>query len=83
MGVAERLNRTLITKVRAMLAEADLPQWLWGEAAYTACYLHNRTPRHYGGDHFMTPKEMRTVRNPDLGHLRVFGCVAFAQLAPE
>jgi len=45
-GVAERLNRTLITKVRAMLTETDLPQWLWGEAAYAACYLHNRTPRY-------------------------------------
>jgi transposase InsO family protein len=69
-GVAERLNRTLTTKIRAMLAEAGLPQWLWGEAAYTACYLHNRTPRHYGGNHVMTPKEMWTVRKPDLGHLR-------------
>jgi hypothetical protein len=82
-GVAERLNRTLTTKIRAMLAEADLPQWLWGEAAYAACYLHNRTPRHYGGNHVMTPKEMWTVRKPDLGHLRVFGCVAYAQLARE
>ena len=27
-GLAERLNRALTTKVRAMLAEADLPQWL-------------------------------------------------------
>jgi transposase InsO family protein len=69
-GVAERLNRTLTTKIRAMLMEAGLPLWLWGEAAYTACYLHNRTPRHYGGNHVMTPKEMWTVRKPDLGHLR-------------
>jgi len=45
--VAEQLNRTLTTKIRVMLAEAGLPPWLWGEAAYAACYLHNRTPRHY------------------------------------
>src|SRR5271155_3180634 len=65
-GVAERLNRTLITKVRAMLAEADLPQWLWGEAAYAACYLHNRTPRRYDGGWVATPKEMWTGDIPDL-----------------
>ena len=82
-GVAERLNRTLTTKIRAMLTEAGLPQWLWGEAAYTACYLHNRTPRYYPGYHVATPKEMWTGKKPDLGHLRVFGCVAYAQLARE
>jgi hypothetical protein len=82
-GVAERLNRTLTTKIRAMLAEAELPQWLWGEAAYAACYLHNRTPRHYAGDRVATPKEMWTGKRTDLSHLRVFGCVAYAQLARE
>jgi hypothetical protein len=82
-GVAERLNRTLTTKVRAMLAEAELPQWLWGEAAYAACYLHNRTPRRYDGGWVTTPKEMWTGIIPDLSHLRVFGCVAYAQLAKE
>lgn len=28
-GVAERLNRTIITKVRAMLHDAQLPKFLW------------------------------------------------------
>jgi hypothetical protein len=82
-GVAERLNRTLTTKIRAMLMEAGLPQWLWGEAAYTACYIHNRTPRYYPGYHIATPKEMWTGKKPDLSHLKVFGCVAYAHLAPE
>ena len=54
-----------------------------GEAAYTACYLHNRTPRYYDGNRVTTPKEMWTGKKPDLGHLRVFGCVAYAQLARE
>jgi hypothetical protein len=82
-GVAERLNRTLTTKIRAMLTEVGLPQWLWGEAAYTACYLHNRTPRYYPGYHVATPKKVWTGKKPDLGHLKVFGCVAYAQLARE
>jgi hypothetical protein len=31
----------------------------------------------------MTPREMWTGQRPDLSHLRVFGCVAYAQLAKE
>jgi Integrase core domain len=81
-GVAERLNRTLTTKIRAMLLEAELPTELWGEAAYTACYLQNRTARQYD-DHIATPEEKWTGQKPDLAHLRVFGCVAYAQLAKE
>ncbi|HEY5813547.1 MAG TPA: reverse transcriptase domain-containing protein [Terrimicrobiaceae bacterium] len=81
-GVAERLNRTLTTKIRAMLSGAEIPTELWGEAAYTACYLHNRTARHYG-DKVVTPEEIWTGKKPDLAHLKVFGCVAYAQLAKE
>ena len=81
-GVAERLNRTLMTKTRAMLSDAGLPTELWGEAMYTACYLHNRTARQYS-DQVATPEEMWTGRKPDLAHLRVFGCVAYAQVAKE
>ena len=77
-GVAERINRTLTTKVRAMLANAGLPIRLWGEAANTACYLHNRTPRKYDGGQVMTPEERWTGRRPDLSYLRVFGSVAYA-----
>jgi transposase InsO family protein len=40
-GVAERLNRTLITKARAILVAAELPSQLWGEAVHVACYLKN------------------------------------------
>src|SRR6202522_3225275 len=31
-GVSERLNQTIITKVRAMLHDSQLPKFLWGEA---------------------------------------------------
>ena len=78
-GVSERLNRTLTTKIRAMLLGARLPTELWGEAAHCACYLSNRTPRKYGDSaSSSTPEEKWTGKQPDLGHLRVFGCVAYA-----
>ena len=43
-SVAERLNCTLITKARGLLAAAELLERLWGEAVYTANYLRNLTP---------------------------------------
>lgn len=42
-GVAERLNRTLLEKVRAMLHAAGPPKNLWGEALKHAVWLKNRT----------------------------------------
>ena len=40
-GVAERMNRTLVESVRAMLADARLPHRFWAEALSTAVYLRN------------------------------------------
>ena len=38
-GVAERMNRTTISKARCMLSNAGLHRRFWAEAASTACYL--------------------------------------------
>ncbi|KAG8496806.1 hypothetical protein CXB51_007977 [Gossypium anomalum] len=43
-GVAERMNRTIMEKVRCMLSNANLPKLFWAEAASTACFLINRSP---------------------------------------
>jgi len=40
-GVAERMNRTLVESVRAMLADARLPHRFWAEALSMAVYLRN------------------------------------------
>ena len=80
--MVERLNRTLTTKIRAILSDSGAPIELWGEAAYTACYLYNRTARDYNDKH-ATPEEIWTGEKPDISHLRIFGCVAYAQLAKE
>jgi transposase InsO family protein len=42
-GVAERLNRTLMEKARAMLQGSSLSDEYWGEAVLTASYVRNRT----------------------------------------
>lgn len=43
-GVAERMNRTLMNRVRALLCESNLPKHLWGEAIMCATYTLNRSP---------------------------------------
>lgn len=71
-GVAERLNRTLVTKVRAMLHDSGLPKFLWGEAMLHATFLKNRTPtRVLDGT---TPYEVFHGDKPDLSNLQVWGC---------
>lgn len=41
-GKAERLNRTLMEKARALLLDSELNKEIWGEAIYTSAYLLNR-----------------------------------------
>jgi transposase InsO family protein len=78
-GVAERLNRTLMNKVRPMLAASGLPKQLWADAAVTANYIRNRSPVS-GRD--KTPYELFFGAKPDVSHLRTFGARVYA-LTPK
>ncbi|GBM35607.1 Retrovirus-related Pol polyprotein from transposon TNT 1-94 [Araneus ventricosus] len=79
-GVSERKNRTLIEMTRCLLSEANLPQRFWAEAAMTATYLQNRLPTKPKGK---TPYELWTNRKPNLSHIRVFGCKAYAYIQKQ
>ncbi|KAL2232022.1 UNVERIFIED_CONTAM: Retrovirus-related Pol polyprotein from transposon TNT 1-94 [Sesamum indicum] len=43
-GVAERMNRTLLDKVRCLLISSSLPKTFWGEDVLTAAHLINMSP---------------------------------------
>lgn len=75
-GVVERMNRTLLEKVRCLLFTTGLPRSFWGEALTTAAYLVNRTPSSATG--YICPEERWSRRKPSINHLRVFGCAAYA-----
>ena len=75
-GVAERMNRTLLEKVRSLLFTSGLPKSFWGEALNTAAYLINRSPNR--SIDMKCPIELWSGRKPSLEHLRVFGCAAYA-----
>lgn len=74
-GVSERANRSLLDKGRALIAEANLPKTFRGQAILTAAYLKNRTPSSSIDD--LTPYYLKYGEDPDLKHIRVFGCTAF------
>jgi hypothetical protein len=82
MGIAERFNRTILDKVRAMLFQAGLDHSFWGKAVTAAVYLYNRTP-HSGLD-FITPYEKRYQKAPDISHIRIWGSTTYAKIdSPE
>ncbi|MDV3187719.1 MAG: hypothetical protein Q8836_02375 [Sweet potato little leaf phytoplasma] len=74
-GVAERLNRTLIERVRCQLAEAMLSEKYWAETASYIVHTLNRCP--HTSTNFITPEEKWTGKPPNLQYLKVFGCVGF------
>jgi hypothetical protein len=71
-GVAERVNRAIVGRAKAMLYGAQLPLFLWAEAAKTAVYIMNRTPNR---SQTKTTFELWTGKPAQsLVHLQPFGC---------
>ncbi|KAM2683111.1 hypothetical protein EV1_044763 [Malus domestica] len=80
-GVAERMNRTIMEKVRCMLRTAKLSKQFWGEAVRTACYLINRSPSVPLG--LDVPERVWAGNDVSYSHLKVFGCKAFVHVPKE
>ncbi|WVZ07206.1 hypothetical protein V8G54_020552 [Vigna mungo] len=74
-GLVERMNKTLIERVRCMHFEAKLPKHFWGEALLTAVHVINLRPA-VALNSEVTNK-IWFGKNVTYGHLRVFGCKAF------
>ena len=68
-GRAERINRTIVEKTRALLFQAKLPKTYWGEAVKAAEYLYNRTP-HLALKN-MTLFKLKYDQKPDISNIRV------------
>ena len=43
-GLAKRMNRTILERVRCMLSSSRLPKVFWAEAIETIVHLINRSP---------------------------------------
>lgn len=77
-GVVERRNRTLMEMTRSTLKAMKVPNYLWGEAVRHSTYIINRVPTRALEN--MTPYECLRKKKPNLSHLRVFGCLAYAKI---
>lgn len=81
-GVSERMNRTLVEKVRSMLCDSGVGKELWGPAIQTAAYLVNRSPASALGNR-KTPYEVWEGRKPNVRNLRAFGADVHVHIPKE
>ena len=79
-GVSERMNLTLMDKVRSMIYDSGVPKKFWAEALSTAVFIRNRCPTR--SINLKTPFEMLYGLKPNVENFKVFGSVAYA-LVPK
>ncbi|GKA87395.1 putative RNA-directed DNA polymerase [Tanacetum coccineum] len=80
-GLAERMNRTLVERVRCLLSHAGLPASFWGEALNTAVHVINLTP--CVPLRFDVPDRVWSGKDVSYHHLRVFGCKASVHIPKD
>lgn len=74
-GVAERLNRTIMDRVRATLLESNQPRHLWPWAVEHVSHALNFIP---SSSRTLTPHELLLGYPPDVSHLHSFGAAVAA-----
>jgi hypothetical protein len=88
-GIAERFNRTVIERTRAILHGQHLPSKLWAEILDAIRYLYTIGPIRALKDSTpdmvfrSTPESSSTshqVSLPNIEHLRILGCVAYTHI---
>ncbi|KAJ5666537.1 uncharacterized protein N7477_008985 [Penicillium maclennaniae] len=85
---SERSGAVIISRARAMIIQASLPEYLWPEAVQAAVYVLNQTPNKQLGwktpyqalFDSLDPKPGYMKPKPDLSNLRVYGCKAFVRI---
>ncbi|KAG8486697.1 hypothetical protein CXB51_020179 [Gossypium anomalum] len=77
-GVAERMNKMIMEKVRCMLSNVNLPKSFWAETASTACFLINRSLS--VAIEKKTPQEVWSGNPANYSNLKIFRCPAYAHV---
>lgn len=79
-GLAERMNRTIVEKVRCMLIDAGLSKQFWSEAVCTAVNIINVIPC---ASTSKAPNEVWSKKPCNMKLFRIFGCKAMVWLPNE
>jgi transposase InsO family protein len=77
-GVAERMNRTIISKDHCMLSNAGMSRRFWAKEASTTRYLINRSPSIPLDK--KTPIEVWFGKPANYSQLRFFDCSAYTHV---
>jgi len=80
-GTAERLNLTIMDRVRATLIESNQPRLLWPWIVSHVVTAMNYVP--YAARPTTTPHEDLFLTKPDVRHLRTFGCKVVAHIPSQ
>lgn len=78
-GIVERMNRTLVERVRYMLFNANFSKKFWAEAVTIMIYLINRSLS--TTLNFKTPQEIWYGKPSNLSNLKIFVCHDYAHIS--
>lgn len=78
-GVAERLNLTLMDKVRTILTHCGAPEYFWTDCLLAIVHVHNRTT-HKSLPADITPFHRWYGKPPRVNGLRPFGCICYVHV---
>ncbi|KAJ0458101.1 putative RNA-directed DNA polymerase [Helianthus annuus] len=78
-GLAESLIKRLQIIARPLLMRCKLPSTAWGHAILHAAALIRLRPT---ADHEYSPLQLVSGREPNLSHLKIFGCAVYVPISP-
>ena len=75
------MNRTIQQMARAMLDESETPATFWGEVAFVAVTILNKTNVQVNGT--QTPHELWHGKTPTVKYFKVFGSKCYIKRTDE
>ncbi len=80
-NVAKQKNWTILNHAKSKIVFVQLPNYLWIKVINIVVYLTNHSPTSVNGG--LIPKQVYTCKPPQLGHLKVFGCLTYIYIFRE